>query len=131
MSSNSVEFIHIRLRHELDRLGLSLAEASRLIGEGNLQGLRDVCTGRKRASAELLGQLAEKAAIDVVYVLTGRLATEGQSGTIARAMTRDEQTLLDNYRQSSRDRKVLLNATCAIFAESGGTDAERGSTDDV
>lgn len=58
-----------RLRQELNRLGLSQAEASRLIGEGP-QGLRDVCTGRKRASAELLGQLAEKAAIDVVYVLT-------------------------------------------------------------
>lgn len=106
-----------RLRQELNRLGLSQAEASRLIGEGP-QGLRDVCTGRKRASAELLGQLAEKAAIDVVYVLTGRFATNEHTGQAARAMTADEQILLDNYRQSSRDRQALLNATCAIFAES-------------
>lgn len=131
MSIDKVEYIHVRLRHELERLGLSLAKASRLIGEDSSQGLRDVCTGRKRASAELLGQLAEKAAIDVVYVLTGRLAADGHAGHAARAMTTDEQTLLDNYRQSSRDRQALLNATCAIFAESGSADAEHGPAGEI
>lgn len=70
MSSDNVDQIHERLRGELDRLGLKMAEAARLMGEESSQGLRDVCSGRKRASAELVAKLVGIGA-DGLYILTG------------------------------------------------------------
>lgn len=74
MSTNFVEGIHTRIRDELTRSGLSMAEAARQMQEESSQGLRDVCAGRKRASAELVGKLAVIPGIDVLYVLTGQRA---------------------------------------------------------
>lgn len=72
MSTDFVEGLHIRIRDELDRAGLSMAEAARQMQEESSQGLRDVCAGRKRASAELVGKLTVIPGVDVLYVLTGR-----------------------------------------------------------
>lgn len=47
-----------------------MADAARQIGDESSQGLRDVCSGRKRASAELVAKLAA-VGVDVLYVLTG------------------------------------------------------------
>lgn len=105
MSSNSVEDIHIRLRDELDRLGLSLADASRVIGESTSQGLRDVCSGRKRATAELIGRLAVTG-VDVVFVLTGQ-----RSVGATPQLPPDEQLLLDSYRGLSSTKKKQLLAS--------------------
>ncbi len=70
MSTVNVELLLDRLRSELDRFG-SIAEASRRIGEKDSLGLRDVCNGRKRLTAELLAKLAEEG-VDALYVLTGQ-----------------------------------------------------------
>lgn len=72
MSTENVEGIHIRLRAELSRLGLSMADAGRLIGDADGQALRDVCNGRKRATAELVARLGLATNIDIEFVLTGR-----------------------------------------------------------
>lgn len=86
MSTDFVEGIHIRIRDELGRAGLSMAEAARQIQEDNSQGLRDVCAGRKRASAELVGKLTAIPGLDVLYVLTGRRSvtyqTHAQGATV-------------------------------------------------
>ncbi len=71
MSTGDVENIHIRIRQELERLGLSLAEAARRMGEADSQGVRDVCSGRKRVTAEFLAKLVEIQG-DVLFVLTGK-----------------------------------------------------------
>lgn len=71
MSSDLVEGLHHRIRLELKRLGISLAEASRRIGEeNNMQNLKDVVSGRKRCQAELVGKLTS-VGVDPVFVLTG------------------------------------------------------------
>ncbi len=69
MSTVNVEELVTRFRTELDRFG-SIAEASRTIGEPNGAGLRDVCNGRKRLTAELLARFAAEG-VDALYVLTG------------------------------------------------------------
>lgn len=70
MSTRKVELIHIRLKSELERLGMKPAAAAKAAGEPDSQGLRDVLGGRKRLSAELLAALSV-AGVDVAYVLTG------------------------------------------------------------
>lgn len=87
MSTVSVENIHIRIRDELERLSLSMAEAARRMQEESSQGLRDVCAGRKRASAELIGKLAVIPGLDVLYVLTGRRASWDASQANSAART--------------------------------------------
>ena len=71
MSMGDVENLHIRVRQELERLGLSLAEAARRMGEADSQGVRDVCSGRKRVTAEFLAKLVDIQG-DVLFVLTGK-----------------------------------------------------------
>lgn len=67
-----MEKIHERLRAELEAKGLSAAQAARDAGEPDSQGLRDVLSGRKRLSAELLGALVRGTGIDGAYVLSGK-----------------------------------------------------------
>lgn len=62
-----------RLKSEIDRLGMTQAEAAREAGLPDSQGLRDVLAGRKRLSAELLAALST-AGLDVLYVVTGERA---------------------------------------------------------
>lgn len=71
MSSIGVENLHDRIRLELERLGLTQAEAARRMGEPDSQNLRDVCSGRKRVTAEFLTKLAT-IHVDVLFVLTGQ-----------------------------------------------------------
>lgn len=66
-----MEEIHDRLREALNRQGISLVAAAKAAGEKNPQGLRDVVTGRKRLTADLLARLAATG-IDARYVLTGQ-----------------------------------------------------------
>lgn len=149
MSSGYVEEIHIRLRDELERRGLSLAEASRAIGETTSQGLRDVCSGRKRATAELVARLAVTG-IDVLYVLTGQrfqgvtdqsklpstatlpnepeltdqAATAGQVPPRP-ALSRREQALLANYRGSDEEGRRAMEATASALAHRDSAKPQR------
>lgn len=112
MSSSFVEFIHIRLRDELKRLGLSMAAAARKIGEEDSQSLRDVCSGRKRASAELIAKLSMIDGLDVYYVLTG---AGHVSSTV---LTARESALVENYRAADDDAKKALETTSDALAKS-------------
>lgn len=114
MSTDFVESIHVRLRDELKRLGLSMAEAARQIEEDDSQGLRDVCSGRKRASAELIAKLSTINGLNVYYVLTGL-----GSGA-ATVLTARESALVDNYRASPEEAKQALETTSAALAQSKG-----------
>lgn len=107
-----MEHIHTRLREELERLNLSMADAARDIGEESSQGIRDVCSGRKRASAELVAKLAV-VGVDVLYILTG---THGA----APALKPDEAALLDNYRHCSGEVQQGIKAQAVAMSKSKG-----------
>lgn len=88
MSTADGERISHRLREELSRFE-SVAEAARQIGEPNPLGLRDVCNGRKRLTAELLARLAAEG-VDPLYVLTGeRLVVRSGLNPMLRAVVDD------------------------------------------
>lgn len=104
MSSESVGLLHLRLREELDRVGLKLAAASRAAGEPSAQRLKDVVSGRVRCPADLVERLASTG-IDVLYVITGERSDADRSCRL----TAEEQLLLEVYRGLSVSaRKELL-----------------------
>ena len=104
-----VEILLVRLREELSRFG-SIAEASRRIGEPNALGLRDVCNGRKRLTAELLARLALEG-VDPLYVLTGkRLSTRLDLEPIQRAV-------LDDFDRCSQEKQIEAVRFMALLAE--------------
>ena len=116
MSSDSVELLHLRLRKELDRIGLKLAEASRICGEPNAQRLKDVVSGRVRCPADLVERLAPTG-IDVMYVITGHAQGSAQNanGASTHHLTTAEEELLKLYRAAS-----LAQQMKAVAALSGG-----------
>ena len=114
MSSDFVESIHIRLRDELKRLNLSMAEAARQIEEDDSQGLRDVCIGRKRATAGLIAKLSMIEGLDVYYVLTGQ-----RVGSVTTLSAR-ESALVENYRAAPEDATQVREKTGAYLAQSPG-----------
>lgn len=118
MSSGDVDYLHIRLKDELNRLSLSMAAAARLIGEDDSQGIRDSCSGRKRVTAELLAKLGA-VGVDANYVLTGRSAEVHQANqnVAPYGLKPDEAALLDNYRHSSEEAQAALRATSAALAQ--------------
>lgn len=71
LSIESVEYLHARLREELEARDISAAEAARRAEEKNANRMREVLNGRQRLSAELLGKLVLTCDIDSHYVLTG------------------------------------------------------------
>lgn len=98
--------IRVRLKDELDRLGLKPTAAAKAVGEPDSQGLRDVLGGRKRLSADLLAALAATG-VDVAYVLTGHRSDM--------SLTAEERVLVERYRESPKPLRdaalrVLLNA---------------------
>lgn len=114
-----MEQIHARLSEELKRLNLSMADAAREIGEESSQGIRDVCSGRKRASAELVAKLALIGA-DALYILTGvRVGEMKFSPEIPLTITREEAAFLDNYRHSPKDAQESMKTMCAALAQRG------------
>lgn len=110
MSSDSVGLLHLRLREELDRVGLKLSEASRAAGESSAQRLKDVVSGRVRCPADLVERLAPTG-IDVMYVITGEIheVTSQSNGATSHYLPPDEQLLLEAYRGlTATARKQLL-----------------------
>ena len=105
--------IHVRLKDELDRLGLKPAAASKAVGEPDSQGLRDVLGGRKRLSADLLAALAE-IGCDALYILTGQRTAAVPP---APPLKPDEAALLDNYRHTPEPQQRLLRETSAALAQ--------------
>jgi transcriptional regulator with XRE-family HTH domain len=114
VSTDDVYELHDRLRKEIDALGLSLADVARAIGDNSSQGIRDICSGRKRASAEFVGRVARAIPIDVLYILTGQ-----RSGSASVAPPSPRQAaLLDNFEHLSEDDKRALERTASALAQS-------------
>ena len=108
MSIEFEEILRERIREELQRLKLSFAEASRAMGEKDSLGLRDVCNGRKRATAELVYKLSGIGA-DALYIMTGERVTT--------TLAPDEAALLDNYRNTPKEQQNIIKETSAAFAK--------------
>ncbi|NMX60217.1 hypothetical protein [Pseudomonas sp. WS 5079] len=92
MSTDLVELIHVRLREEIDRCGMSLAAASRAANETSSQRLKDVVSGRQKCPADLIAKLMG-IGVDAMYVLTG-----DRSLSVSSKLAPDEEVLLDEYR---------------------------------
>lgn len=92
MSIDLVGYIHVRLREEIDRCGLSLAAASRAVGETSPQRLKEVVSGRQKCPADLVAKL-RVIGVDVQYVLAGERAQIQKT-----PLAPDEEMLLDGYR---------------------------------
>lgn len=108
MSNDLVEHIPVRLRSEIDRMGLSLAAASRAAGESSPQRLKDVMSGKQKCPVELIARLAGTG-VDLIYVLTGE--RWDSNGVGSQQMPADEQLLLDAYRGLSAVKKKQLLAS--------------------
>jgi hypothetical protein len=112
VSIDSVEKIHERLKAELDRLQLNMAEAARRMGESDSQGLRDVCSGRKRVSAEMLAKLVPLG-VDVMYVLTST-----RTLVPASTLSEEEAALVDNYKHSDEEGRAAARRVLSSLAQS-------------
>lgn len=118
-----VENLHIRLKEEIDRLDLSMAKMARRMGENDSQELRDVCTGRKRASAALIAKIAvSDTGADVLYILTG--SRSAPVAPTAAALPESDlsprhRALLDNYDHSDDAGKKIIEGTASLAAQSG------------
>jgi transcriptional regulator with XRE-family HTH domain len=114
-----VENFHERLREELERLGLKVAEAARATGDPSGQGLRDVVNGRKRLTAELLARLIPLG-VNERYVLTGlRDGAQGVADTGSRYTPRDP--LCDQIqRLPAREREALQVLLASILGPEAG-----------
>lgn len=104
---NNNSLFGLRISEERKTLGLSQAEAGEKCGVS-----REMWGKYERDKAvmgtEVLSKFAEAGA-DVVYILTGYKN--------AKALSRDEEILLNNYRHSSDKNKDILKATSDAFAE--------------
>ncbi|MFA5825721.1 MAG: hypothetical protein WC825_07080 [Gallionellaceae bacterium] len=111
-----MENLHTRLKEEIDRLDLSMAEAARRMGESDSQELRDVCSGRKRASAMLIAKIAiSDIGADVLYILTGQ-----RGSSTPPALSQRQRALLDNYEHSDEAGKKIIEGTACLAAQSSG-----------
>jgi transcriptional regulator with XRE-family HTH domain len=119
LQTDYAENIHKRIQSELKKLGISMAEAARRIGESDSQGLRDVCAGRKRASAELIAKLMLIEGINIRYILTGEdmLNKEKSYDNSVCILTIEEMAILSSYRLASETGKRVIAAACSILAE--------------
>jgi hypothetical protein len=106
MSSDAVEYIHVRLREEIDRCGMSLAAASRAAQESSPQRLKDVVSGRQKCTADLIARLIPLG-VDSHYVLTGQRP--------AGAITSEEIRLLELFRAAPQP--VQNAVTRALYTE--------------
>lgn len=110
-----------RLKAERERLGLT-QPAFAEIADAKKRTLIDWEKGVSSPTAVQLSALAA-AGVDVLFVLTGqRLAASEQT---APPLARDEEILLDNYRNSPADAKAAIKATSDAFARSA-RGAKRG-----
>lgn len=106
MSIDLVEGIPLRLREEFERLGLTMAAASRAAGEASPQRIKDVMGGKQKCPIDLMARLGG-IGVDLIYVLMAERWAD--SAPTKCALAPDEELLLDAYRgMSAAKRKELL-----------------------
>jgi transcriptional regulator with XRE-family HTH domain len=113
-----------RLKDEIERLGVTQAEAARAAGLRDSQGIRDVLAGRKRLTAELLAALAQ-AGVDVLYVLIGRRSI------VRPGMSEDEIAVFNRlvstfWNLSDETRRTALDLLSALSLKDVQAGTARG-----
>ena len=100
-----------RLRAERERLELSQTQLAELGGTTRKTQF-NYETDVRRPDADYLAAIAAAGA-DVLYILTGQRAGGVQP---APALAKDEEILLDNYRNSPPDARAAIKAASDAFA---------------
>jgi len=118
-----MKLIHERLREELKLRGMSQIEAARAAGLADVQGIRDVLTGRKRLTVELLGALVP-VGVDALYVVTGERQAKTQDTALndrkrlIAAVEAVEEGLVELRRKLPPDKRAeLILAAYDLLAE--------------
>lgn len=127
MSTDLVELIHVRLREEIARCGLTLAAASRAANEPSSQRLKDVVVGRQKCPADLVAKLMT-VGIDALYVLSGERSTVSST-----RLAPDEDMLLDGYRAltMSERKKMLAKMLVGNIPDDVGASRKTTSTQSI
>lgn len=123
MSSDLVDHIHLRLKEELKRCGVTLASASRSIGESSPQRLKDVVSGRQKCPADLVARLIA-VGIDPVYVLSGVVQEPPPA-----PLSPDETVLMGVYRAMSPSHRH--EALIQMMRLQAGTKTEQVTTQTI
>ncbi|MCY1296601.1 hypothetical protein D9M68_435540 [compost metagenome] len=122
MSNDSVDQIPLRLREEIERVGLSMAAASRAAGESSPQRLKDVMAGKQKCPVDLLARLST-AGVDLIYVMTGERWSSNRA--LTPDLPPDEQLVLDGYRALPAAKKKQLLSSL-LLGEVGKKPAKAG-----
>lgn len=109
-----------RLREERERLGVTQAALSAIVGAGK----RTVIDWEKGVTAPTAVQLAAMAdaGFDVLYILTNQRASPPSGDSLSRR----EAALLDNYRHSPAEGKDAIERTASALAKPAGTVKKAG-----
>lgn len=107
--------LHERLKEERDRLGHSQTAFAALAGASKHAQINWE-KGTASPNAAALAAWAE-AGLDVLYVVTGQRT--GGASAPARALARDEEILLDNFRNCPPDARAAIKATSDALARCG------------
>ena len=102
--------IFLRLREERERLGFS-QEAFGVLG--------GVQKGERHPDSAYLAAIAAAGA-DVLYILTGQRTGGASAPAPVHALARDEEILLDNYRNCPPDARAAIKTTSAALARAAG-----------
>ena len=108
--------IGARLREERERLRKTQDDFAALAGVGK-RALIHYEKGERMPDAALLAAIAAAGA-DVLYILTGQRSGSAMPAPAPAAppLARDEEILLDNYRNLPADAKAAIKATSDAFA---------------
>ena len=102
-----------RIKEERERLGLSQLALAELCGV-TMRSQRNYEKDERSPDAQYLALLLGEG-VDVLYVLTG--ARSGEASATAQ-LAKDEEILLDNYRNSPPEAQAAIKATSSAFASS-------------
>ena len=110
--------ISIRLQEERKRLGLTQEAVAAQLG-ATKRSVINWEGGAALPGAEVLARYAAAGA-DVLYILTGQRTGGAAAPAPARALARDEEILLDNYRNCPPDARAAIKTTSAALARAAG-----------
>ena len=109
------EILRNTIREQLESNNLSFAEAARIMGEKDSLSLRDVCNGRKRATADFGSRLGGRLGLDELLktirdgYATREIADSRMAECPSRLITQDEteRKILVAYRANPDARDAL------------------------
>ena len=77
-------------------------------------GISQIESGKAMPGGDFLLKIHQEFGVDVTWLLTG--LSMGGAAPAAPALARDEEILLDNYRNSPPDARAAIKATSDAFA---------------